>query len=162
MDGEAVFPPPSVLLRPFFFAPRARYQYYHNFTFVIGWHRASVTSPCYLFIFFLSLSLTFSLSVFPPVCSFWLLLFLAFTTFSSLFLSFLPPFRITSLLPVSHIVFFLPLQLPIQRPAVLHAAFARFWSLFVTPGYCSSNNCRVRLGCPMTIGETAKIRETDA
>jgi len=52
-DDEETFLP--VLLRPFFFTLRVRYQYYHNFTFVIGWHRASMT--CSLFFFFLRLSL---------------------------------------------------------------------------------------------------------
>lgn len=84
----------------FFFALRARYQYYHNFTFVIGWHRASVTKPRS---FFLRLSPSFPFSTFLRSSFFpRFVLFVYFSlslslnpTFSTLFLFFLPSLLFT-------------------------------------------------------------------
>lgn len=153
MDGET-FPPGFITV---IFSPRsarARYQYYHNFTFVIGWHRASVTCRApFASPFSVSLSFfePFILSSGCSLCPFLPSLSLSLsTTFSSSFLSFLPPSRTVSLLFI--VLLFLPLPVPIQRLAT--PLPARSFLVFVRDSrYCSLNNCRARLRYPMTIGD---------
>lgn len=117
---------------------RARYQYYHNFTFVIGWHRASMTqfrAPCLSPFLFLSLSL---LSVLPRTSFLlWfvpsLLALLSLRLFLSLSLACLLSFSPSYLTTPCHDTFSLPsFQLPHHSPATHCTLFTRFWSLFVT------------------------------
>lgn len=123
-----------------FFVFHARYQHYHNFTFVIGWHRASVTFSRVPFSFFFSIFLSFSVFLrlsFFSVCS---LYFFFFTFSSRSFFLFFPSI-------LSH---FLSSFSPFAS-TIRDALFTRFWSLFVTPGIVPRTI--VRLKCPMTIGD---------
>lgn len=112
-------------------APRARYQYYHNFTFVIGWHRASVTCRApFASPFSVSLSFfePFILSSGCSLCPFLppLSLPLSPRPFSLLFLR-LAPSRFSLSFSFS---FLCRYRFRDPRPRAL---LARFWSLFVTP-----------------------------
>jgi len=131
-----------------FFASRARYQYYHNFTFVIGWHRASVSHVSRLFLPLLSARPPFNLSsdfIFPtgfPQLSIFSLSACTFIALSSSFLSlslslslFLSLFSLCVSLPFSFFLyvlshrslsrhsFFPILQLPLRSSAYCALVF---------------------------------------
>lgn len=125
-----------VLLRSFFSprSARARYQYYHNFTFVIGWHRASVTcrapfaSPFSVSLSFFEpfiLSSGCSLCPFLPSLSLPLYHFLHVLSLLSSSVS----HRLASLYR-SPFPSLCRCRFRDSRPRTL---LARFWSLFVTP-----------------------------
>jgi len=139
-----------------FFTLRVRYQYYHNFTFVIGWHRASVT--CSLFFFFLRLSL-FLLDFQSFFSLYFFHRFVLFSFFSLYYFLLVPSFFFLSSITTPYYSLFFLYRHRFRGPRSTHCSLVF--------GLCSWPPAIV----PRTIvafsgvqwrSATAKIRETDA